>query len=193
MGDPMFLLILIFICYMTGIYTPATVVQKGIPSKKVRARLYNGFILFLVMGAGLNGFFNPLGEISLDDDHIPTAFVFVDQSSEETSAVYRVTPTSFGNHLSLQVQNRTETDSGDVALGILLTNQLEKALYINPNYLAIETMSGEKIAPIKSWIAGEALVEEVKLEAGEDIFGTFLFPKSVDDVEFELKYLPIES
>jgi|GEM_PF-6380489 len=193
MGDTTFFLMLIFICYMTGIFTPKTVLQSGIPSKKVRIALYNGLILVMVLVTGLTGFFSRFGQDSLNGDNIPAAFVFFDQLTEDKVAVYRVPTTSFTNHLSLQVQSRTVIDSEHVELGILLTNQLDKPLYVNPNYLHIETEKGQQVLPIKSWVAGEPIVEGFQLEAGEQVFSTFWFPKSSEEIGFELKYLPIGS
>jgi len=176
---------------MTGIYSPETVIQNGIPSKKIRRRLYCVIGILMFIAPGIRSFFDPLPGFSSAQDH-PAAFVFFDQTTNENLAIYRVAPSSFSNHLSLKVINRTEVDVDYVQLEIVLTNPAQSPFNFNPNHLQLNPSSENNTTPIKAWIEGELILNDFQIEAGQSVHGTFLYLISGDCLDVELKYQPIK-
>ena len=189
MQDSTFIVLLTFVCLMTGIYPPGTVIRSRFPSKVVRLRLYNSMMILFILVTGLTSFFNQLtGEITAPS---VSAFIFFDGNTNEKLAVYQATPTNFSNHLFLEVQEREVIDSTYVQLDIMLTNQLKESFIFNPEHLYIIDEKGTVIAPAKSWIEHEPTSNSVLIQPETSVLGTFLYLKSPDDINFQLKYLPI--
>ena len=192
MQDSTVLVMLTFVCLMTGIYSPGTVVRSRFPSKGAQLKLYNSSGIIVVLVTGMITFFNQMTYLPSEVTNA-SAFVFFDPITNEELAVYRMTPTNFSNYLSLEVQERTVINESYVRLEILLTNQLQEPFIFNSDYLFIFDDSGQEIIPTMSWVEGEPIIHDFVIDAKKSVRGTFLYLKSGDDMDFQLKYLPISS
>ena len=188
MENSMLLMFLGIILLIISFFVPK--IQIG----KEKTLNLNFMILALIFTSGFIAFFNGKAtrDLIIVENEIP-AFVFFDQSTEEKLAVYHLGQTNFSNHLRLNIQNRTEIDENLIELEILVTNNLEKALNFNPNYLTIIDETGQKLNPIEMKINQTQLKDSFEIESGASVLGSFSYQKPANQLNFQLKYLPIIS
>ena len=189
-----YLIILMFVCLMTSLFTPDNIMSKTRFLKKKIPINLNGILILLILMSGFASFFNNTAALSfLNREERPSAFVFFDQSTEEKVAVYRLAQTNFSNHLHIDIQNRIVIDEESIQLEIHLTNNLEKEFLFNPSYLKLINERGEIFEPMGLLIEENPIFNEFQIEAGESVLGSFLYLKPSNEINFQVKYFPFTS
>ena len=180
------LLLLCFICLMTGLFSPDGVIKRAIPNLKYRKviLLSMGGIVIVSSMAYATSF-----EMSLPEE---SQIVFLDVSSTEGDTSLEEIKEIDGVLIELLEMQVSEEDQR-LWLELAIENQSAQSISYNPYQFLLETNDGKKFVPSIHVIQDQIRLESGELHPGERIQGVLTYTISSDEIPTSLEYLPVTS
>lgn len=180
------LLLLCFLCLMTGLFSPDGVIKRAIPNLKYRKMI----LLFLggIVIVSLIAYTTSL-ETSLSEEN---QIVFLDQSSTE-GATSSEEIKEIDEVLIELLEMQVSEDGQTLWLELAIENQSAQSISYNPYQFLLETNDGKKIVPSIQIIQDQIKLESGELHPGERIQGGLTYTISSDGIPMSLEYRPVNS
>lgn len=198
MSDSLLMAVLLFVCLMTGLKPIGLMVRFGIPSKSGRQFYYQAMLAVVVVSSGLFSFFTTYGQGRTKEGPLQETFVFIDEGSLETIAVFDLIPGSSSRHLQLDILGKFVPDARDMpltpmgwwfaAIELAVTNAYFEPLPFDVSQIQLVTASGEQMALSYSGFPETGLAGGFFIDAGETLTGTVYFMQGQVDERFHIKY-----